>query len=242
MRSGQLQGYPSRVPHVALLGPPKLLDRCAPGDGEGLTVTRIEGPPAGGPRADALVAFEPSRDQWARIDEIGVPTLIWWPDATPAWAGDANQRGAAGPRRMVTSNPEAPPGSWRSIALPVADRLFSNSPLPAFDDGSAIAVNFPDDSGPASMPRALAALAQGKLLVSEPLLPSRGLEPGIDHVEARTIDEVRSAVENATRAPDAFQRTRLRGRRKAELFRSSRVVARLVGDLLLELDLATAAS
>jgi len=236
------QGYASRVPHVALLGPPTLLDRCAPSSGEGLTVTRIEDPPATSPGADALVALEPSRDQWAKLDEIGLPTLIWWRDAMPAWAGDANQPRSAQPRRTVTSNPEAPPGSWRSIALPVADGQFSDSQLPAAEGHSAIAVNFRDESGPPSMPRALAALAQGKLLVSEPLLPSRGLEPGIDHVEARTPDEVRAAVANAARAPEAYLRMRLRGRRKAELFRSSRVVARLVSDLLLELELATAAS
>jgi len=77
--------------------------------------------------------------------------------------------------------------------------------------------------------------------VSEPLKPSRGLEPGIDYVEVRDPAEVRAAVENAVRAPSAFLRMRLRGRRKAELFRSSRVVARLVGDLLRELDLAPVA-
>ena len=85
------------------------------------------------------------------------------------------------------------------------------------------------------------ALAGGQLLVSERLRPSRGLEPGIDYLEIRDLQEIRSAVDNAVRAPEAFLRVRLRGRRKAELFRSSRVVARLVGDLLLELDLAVSA-
>ncbi len=241
MRSDQFQGYPSRVPHVALLGPPTLLDRCAPSDGEGLTVTRIDGPSAATPHADALVAFEPSRDQWATLAEVELPTLIWWQDAAPGWVGAANRPRTAAPRRTITGDPHAPPGSWRSIAPPVADQLFSRSQLPAVSSDSAIVVNFENEDGPASMQRALEALAQGKLLVSEALLPSRGLEPGIDYVEARHLDEVRSAVANATRAPEAYLRMRLRGRRKAELFRSSRVVARLVGDLLLELDLATAA-
>jgi hypothetical protein len=234
-----LSGYASRVPHVALLGPPKLLDRCAPGDGEDLTVTRVEGPPLAGPRADALIAFDPSRDQWPALDEIGLPTLVWWRDMAPDWAADANRALPSEPRRTITGSPQAPSGSWRSIALPVADALFSDSPVPA-ERSSAIAVNFQGESGPPSMHRALTALAQGKLLVSEPLVPSRGLEPGIDYVEAHTLDEVHAAVANATRAPEAFLRMRLRGRRKAELFRSSRVVARLVGDLLLELDLAAA--
>lgn len=226
------------MPHVALLGPPTLLDRCAPGGGENLTITRIDGPPAEGPHADALVAFEPSRDQWSALDEIGLPALVWWRDVAPAWSRGANGPVTAGPWRTVTGSPQTPPDCWRSVALPVADELFSDS-LAGGD--SAVAVNFQDESGPASTHRALSALAQGKLLVSEPLLPSRGLEPGIDYVEVRTPEEVWAAVENAARAPEAFMRMRLRGRRKAELFRSSRVVARLVGDLLLELDLAAAA-
>jgi hypothetical protein len=234
------RGYPSRVPHVALLGPPTLLDRCAPRSAEGLAVTRIAEPPAASPGADALVAFEPSRDQWEMLDEIELPTLIWWRDTAPSWAGP-RQPVRRQPRRTVTGAREATPGGWRSIPLPVADDLFSDSLRPPAESDSAVAVNFDDESGPASMHRALVALARGQLLVSEPLLPSRGLEPGIDYMEARTPDEVRAAVANATRAPAAFERTRLRGRRKAELFRASRVVARLVGDLLLELDLAAAA-
>lgn len=230
------------MPHVALLGPPNLLDRCAPGDGADLTVTRIEGPPAAAPRADALIAFEPSRDHWSALDEAGLPTVVWWRDAAPAWSSDASRPRPVVPRRTITGTPEATPGNWRSVAVPVADELFSDPGLPTVEGGTAIVVNFQNESGPASTQRALTALAQGKLLVSEPLLPSRGLEPGIDYVEARGLDEVRLAVANASRAPEAFLRMRLRGRRKAELFRSSRVIARLVGDLLLELDLAAAAS
>jgi hypothetical protein len=222
------------VPHVALLGPPTLLDRCAPRSGDGLTVTRIAGPTAARPGADALVAFEPSRDQWETLDEIELPTLIWWRDAAPSWAA-TRQSVQRQPRRTVTGDREVAPGGWRSIPLPVADDLFSHSLRPPAEGDSAVAVNFDDESGPASMHRAFVALAQGQLLVSVPLLPSRGLEPGIDYVEAHTLDEVRAAVANATRAPAAFERTRLRGRRKAELFRASRVVARLVGDLLLDL-------
>lgn len=187
------------------------------------------------------MAFEPTQEQWETLDEIGLPTLVWWRETAPTWARAVNRSRPGQPRRTITGSPDASPSSWRSIPLPVADGLFSDSQCPATQGDSTIAVNFQDESGTASMHRALAALAEGRLLISEPLLPSRGLEPGIDYVEARSLHEVRSAVENASRAPEAFRRTRLRGRRKAELFRSSRVVARLVGDLLLELDLAAAA-
>jgi len=241
MWSDQFQGYASPV-HVALLGLPTLLDLCAPSDIEGLTVTRIDGLAIASASADALVAFEPSEGEWMKLDEVQLPALIWWRDGPPAWAETPNRSRSGAPRRTVAGSPQAPAGCWRSIPLPVADELFSEWSEQAPDAG-AVAVNFQDEGGPASLHNALVALAQGQLLVSEPLQPSRGLEPGIDYLEACGRDEVRAAVENAARAPEAFLRMRLRGRRKAELFRASRVVTRLVGDLLLELelDLATAA-
>ncbi len=238
--SDQFQGYASRVPHVALLGPPTLLDLCAPSDVDDLTVTRVDDLPMNGASTDALVAFEPSEDQWAKLDEVQLPTLIWWQDGPPAWVDTQYRSGSSEPRRTVVGSPEAATGSWRSVPLPVADALFSDWSQQAPAAGTA-AVNFQDESGPASLHRALVALAQGQVLVSEPLQPSRGLEPGIDYLEAHDLDEVRAAVENVARAPEAFLRMRLRGRRKAELFRSSSVITRLIGDLLLELDLAAAA-
>ena len=246
MRSDQLPGYDPRVPHVALLGSPSLLDHCAPEDADGLTVTRIDDAsaldaPVDRP-VDAIVAFDPSEADLAALVAAGRPTIVWWQDAAPEWAARAATAGGD-LVRTVTGAAEAGPDSWRSVALPVADRLFADlSAQAAGPDGrTAIAVNFADESGPPTTPRALVALAGGQLLVSERLRPSRGLEPGIDYLEIRDLQEIRSAVDNAVRAPEAFLRVRLRGRRKAELFRSSRVVARLVGDLLLELDLAVSA-
>ena len=221
MRSDQLPGYDPRVPHVALLGSPSLLDHCAPEDADGLTVTRIDDAsaldaPVDRP-VDAIVAFDPSEADLAALVAAGRPTIVWWQDAAPEWAARAATAGGD-LVRTVTGAAEAGP-----------------------DGRTAIAVNFADESGPPTTHRALVALAGGQLLVSERLRPSRGLEPGIDYLEIRDLQEIRSAVDNAVRAPEAFLRVRLRGRRKAELFRSSRVVARLVGDLLLELDLAVSA-
>lgn len=228
------------MPHIALLGPPSLLDLCAPDNAEDLTVTRVGDLSTAGMSANALVAFEPSEDQWTKLDEVQLPTLVWWRDGPAAWAGNSNRSASPAPRRTVVGGPESATGCWRSVPLPVADELFADWSEQA-PDAEAVAVNFPDESGPASLHRALVALARCQLLVSEPLLPSRGLEPGIDYIETRDLDEVHAAVENVARAPEAFLRMRLRGRRKAELFRSSSVVGRLVGDLLLELDLAAAA-
>lgn len=235
------------MPHIALLGPPSLLDRCAPSETTDLAVTRIDGRSAAATvaaeRPDAVVAFDPSEADWAVLATVELPALIWWQTTPPVWALRPGGALDGGPRRGIAGGSETALGIWRSIPLPVADALFADPPAqpgPATAQAT-IAVNSTDAEGPASMHRALVALAQSQLLISEPLLPSRGLESGIDYVEARDRDEVRAAVENAVRSPEAFLRMRLRGRRKAELFRSSRVVARLVGDLLLELDLAAVA-
>lgn len=234
------------MPRVALLGPSSLVDRCAPDDVDGLITRRVDGTSAleesPNRSVDAVVAFEPSEADLKRLSNAGLPTIVWWPDSAPTWAP---LTAAAGGDlvRTVTGAVEPDPGSWRSLALPVADGLYADlSAHAAGQDGrTAIAVNFEDESGPATTHRALIALAGGQLLISELLQPWRGLEPGIDYLEVSDLEEIRAAVDNAVRAPEAFLKMRLRGRRKAELFRSSRVMKRLVGDLLLERDVAASA-
>jgi hypothetical protein len=230
------------VPHVALLGPPDLLDRCAPVGVEGLDVTRIDGLPTAeavaAKQPDALVAFEPSADELTALGEARLPALVWWRDVPPSWASGSLGATASEATRTVTGAAGTSFGAWRSVPLPVSDELFADpvAPHDAASADAAIAVNFQDGDGPPSMDRALVALARTQLLISAPLAPSRGIEAGIDYVEVRNIGEVRSAKANAVRAPAAFERMRLHGRRKAELFRSSQVLSRLVGDLLFDLD------
>lgn len=220
-------------------------------------------PSAVGATADAIVAIEPSPTERGLIDEIDLPTLIWLKDASPGESGAprANQRLIASScqdERIWRSAPlpvadrhygnDAQHEPWQAAWLgPSTPRrrdhlaYFKGDPDLIADDLSisppiAIAVNMHDDEGPGCEHRALSALARGKLLVSEPLTPPRGLEPGIDYVEAHTLDDMFLAVEHAIRSPSSLRRVRLRGRRKAELFRASRVIPRLVGDLLLELE------
>jgi hypothetical protein len=220
------------VPHLALLGPPPLLEVCGPASAGDIRVTRLAAPT--GPDAlvetgaDVVVAFDPSPADRETIDTAALPTLVWW-SATPPATGAR----ATNPRIRTIADPlVAPDDAWRTIGLPVADVLFSS---PSRTPATTIAVNLHDGPDPARVQRALTALAQGRLLISEPLTPTRGLEPGIDYIEGRLFEDLQLAVENAVRRPDAFTRMRLRGRRKAELFRSSTVIARLAGDLLLEL-------
>ncbi len=203
---------------------------------------------------DAVVALTPERRLEERLAALGLPALLWRPGPAPGPAGAA--------QRLVLSAGDQPE-AWRCVGLPVADRRFAaeepklperaawlgpptprrasyldwfdHTHEPAADGTDAlVAVNVHDGDEPAFEQRAAAALAAGRLLVSETLVPSRGLEPGIDYLAARDLDDLYLAVESAVLHPHAFRRVRLRGRRKAELFRASRVVARLVHDLLLE--------
>ena len=203
---------------------------------------------------DAVVALTPERQLEERLAALGLPALLW---RSGLGAGPV---GAV--QRLVLSAGDQPE-AWRCVGLPVADRRFAagepNLPQraawlgrptprrasyldwfehthePAADGTDAlVAVNVHDGDEPAFEQRAAAALAAGRLLVSETLVPARGLEPGIDYLAARDLDDLYLAVESAVQHPQAFRRIRLRGRRKAELFRASRVVARLVHDLLLE--------
>jgi hypothetical protein len=245
------------VPRVAVLGSAELLEASAPASIPGLLevheVTAVADLEA--VRPDAAVALEPGASSAPALGQLGLPTLVWMtsPGAAPA---DSRQR-------LVLATGDGPE-AWRCVGLPVADRhfvpdlpelprraawlgkpsarrsaylsWFQHTVQPAVDGSAAVvAVNLHDGDQPTFEPHAARALAEGRLLVSETLAPPRGLEPGIDYLAAQDLDDLYLAVESAVSNPDAFRRVRLRGRRKAELFRSSRVIARLVHDLLLEL-------
>jgi hypothetical protein len=246
----------------ALIGSTSMLEACAPTAGAELEPLRFEGTPSlaevlsGAP--EAIVAFAPTAEERAIVDESGLPALIWWEHGIP------DSTGGPRPNQRLIAGDSPDERLWRSVPLPVADRLYADpavdgparaawiGPPTARRDAylthfgreaeplegdleAVVAVNLHDDERPTCEHRALCALAQGRLLVSETLTPSRGLEPGIDYLEARDFDDLFLCLEAATRAPGSFRRVQLRGRRKAELFRASRVVPRLVGDLLLEL-------
>jgi hypothetical protein len=250
------------VARVVVLGCPALLDVCRP-DSVPQALEVLDAPRQGTPAAlqalapDAVVAFGPVPETVDLLARSALPALLWWPEADGAPAVGGRQRLvlAAGDRREA----------WRCVCLPVADRLYAapdpaeparaawlggptqrrseylsrfHHALPVLPEErghAAVAVNLHDDGRPAFEHRAASALARGRLLVSETLVPARGLEPGIDYLEGRDLDDVFLCIESAVRDLAAFRRVRLRGRRKAELFRASRVVDRLVNDLLREI-------
>jgi hypothetical protein len=75
-------------------------------------------------------------------------------------------------------------------------------------------------------------LAAGHLVVSEPLDPSHGLEPGIDYIQVRSPGTLKHVIGALHANPDAFRATRIRGHAKSKAFRASRVFPRLFADLV----------
>jgi hypothetical protein len=166
---------------------------------------------------------------------------------------------------------------WRSLPLPVADRLYAPVRRPAgrpsilfvgrstehrerflarpkaeldlvhaafgigMDELGAllgahdIGLNLHNEPYPSFENRVCLHLAAGQLVVSETLSPTHGLEPDIDYLEIAEPDQLLAVLRAAVRFPHAYDRVRIRGRRKAEAFRASHVYPRLASDLLLDL-------
>ncbi|TML98500.1 MAG: hypothetical protein E6G10_22735 [Actinobacteria bacterium] len=99
-----------------------------------------------------------------------------------------------------------------------------------------VGINLHNEPYPSFENRVPIHLAAGHLVISEPLSPLHGLEPGVDFLELVGPALLGNTLEVLSRFPGAYDRIRVRGRRKAELFRASRVYPRLVGDLLRELE------
>lgn len=99
----------------------------------------------------------------------------------------------------------------------------------------AIAVNIHNEPYPSFENRVSIHLAAGQLLITEPLSPAHGLEAGIDYLEAGDGAVLAELLGRLRDTPRLWHDVRLRGRRKAELFRASRVYPRVFFDLLTDL-------
>jgi len=75
-------------------------------------------------------------------------------------------------------------------------------------------------------------LAAGQLLLSESLRPTHGLEHNIDYLHVRDAQDLVHVLDRLGRFPEMYQRIRVRGRMKAEQYRSSRLFARVIHDLI----------
>lgn len=103
-------------------------------------------------------------------------------------------------------------------------------------DEHDVGINLHNEPYPSFENRVCLHLAAGHLVITEPLSPLHGLEPGIDVIEVGTPDGLQGTIERMHRFPGIFHRVRVRGRRKAELYRASRVWPRLLHDLLADLE------
>lgn len=163
---------------------------------------------------------------------------------------------------------------WRSLPIPVSDRLFRPVGRPdgpprmlfvgrstvhrerylmevkhrydclhvAFGiqardlerlvDRHHITFNIHNEPYPSFENRVFLHLAAGHLVISEPLSPTHGLEPGFDYVEVDRPEALLAAATAARSDLEAFHLMRLRGRAKAEHVRASRVWPALIRDLL----------
>jgi hypothetical protein len=95
-----------------------------------------------------------------------------------------------------------------------------------------VAINLHGEPYPSFENRVCLHLAAGHLVLSEPLSPLHGLEPGIDFLELRSPGQLLEAIFGLRAYPGVHDAVRRRGRRKAESFRASRVWPRVLGDLV----------
>jgi hypothetical protein len=119
--------------------------------------------------------------------------------------------------------------------LHVAHGVFGRRLFDLLDETDA-GINLHNEPYPSFENRVCLHLAAGNLVISEPLSPTHGLEPGIDFVEVRHPADLLRAVSQMHLYPDLYRRVRIRGRQKADAFRASRVYPRLLHDLLLDLE------
>ena len=95
---------------------------------------------------------------------------------------------------------------------------------------TTIGINLHNEQYPSFENRVAILMAAGRVVISEPLSPTHGLEPGIDYIEVVNPWEVDQAIWAVQHFPEAWDLMRLRGRLKAELFRASRVYPRLLAN------------
>jgi len=92
---------------------------------------------------------------------------------------------------------------------------------------TGIGLNLHNDHYPNFENRVPIHLARGHLVISEPLSPSHGLEPGQDFVEITSPDELAAVLNNIWDDPEPFRLIAIRGREKAEYFRSSNILQKV---------------
>jgi hypothetical protein len=95
-----------------------------------------------------------------------------------------------------------------------------------------VGINLHNEPYPNYENRVSTFLAAGLLVISEPLSPRWGLQPGIDHLEISQPWEPWEILRLLQRTPDAFASMRRTGRARAERFRASSIWPALAREVL----------
>lgn len=101
-----------------------------------------------------------------------------------------------------------------------------------------VQLNIHNNPYPTFENRVCVALAAGHLVISEPLSPSHGLEPGIHFLQARTPAELLELVEQLARDPRCYSDVQAAGRQAAERFRASIAYPQLLREALADVSAA----
>jgi hypothetical protein len=241
---GQKSAHGAQALHSAAGGlQPRFFDfRPAAGDDAGELAKALD---AWAP--DVVVTFTPAGATVAVLGPGGFERTIAANPSSPAWRTmplpvDDRLYGPAGrptrtPRALFVGDSTAHRERFLIGAKHSYDLLHYAHGLQGDELAGAlgrtdIGVNVRDRLREGFEHTALVHLAAGHLLISEPLTPTFGLEPGTDYVEITRPDELMSTLYLLERRPDSYDRVRFRGRDKAEAHRASAVWPRLVADAL----------
>jgi hypothetical protein len=121
------------------------------------------------------------------------------------------------------------PVKRRHRVVHIGHGLFG-APLERVFATADIQFNLHNNPYPTFENRVCLALAAGHLVISEPLSPAHGLEPGRDFLEVETPDALARVVEELVEDAAAHLDVQCAGREQAERFRASTVYARLIED------------
>ncbi|HEV3001485.1 MAG TPA: hypothetical protein VGW75_12160 [Solirubrobacteraceae bacterium] len=191
---------------------------------------RLWAPGSPGEACDRLVALDP-------IDAVGA--RLWRTIAPPVDDGlFAPVASARRPPRIVFAGPSTEHRErWLAPATHLHDvRHVAHGVTPdrlkrLLEDVDVALVAHA--SGRATFDHRVALhLAAGHLVLTEPLRPRHGLEPGIDLVEVADPDALARLLGAIRASPDLLRRARVRGRLKAERFKASHVWGRVLTDFL----------
>jgi len=104
--------------------------------------------------------------------------------------------------------------------------------LQRFLRAADVQLNLHNNPYPSFENRVCMALAAGHLVISEPLSPLHGLQPGVHFLEVSSPAELEALTARLAREPGAFADVQAAGRAEAERFRASTVYPELLRDAL----------